>query len=310
MPTRESGASEWIGRGPHPGVIGCFTYSDLQDVLRPLPLAGSPPPPLQARVGFRLKTAVQFALATDRVRHVGEPLAVVVAADAYVAQDALDLIDVDYEPLAVVVDAEAGLAPGAVLLHEDWGDNVGVAFEVRIGDVDRALADAPVRVRARFHVPRYAGHAARDPRSPRGACRARRGHDGLGLDSGAALASADAQRGARSAGPQAARGRSRGGRRFRHEDDHLSRGRAHSPDRGAAGPSREVDGEPSGASPERDPLPRAGARCRAGRDARRSDRRLPGPVPARSRGLQPLGDRAAVQHGRPHPRPVPDPQRR
>ena len=141
----------------HPGVIGCFTYSDLQDVLRPLPLAGSPPPPLQARVGFRLKTAVQFALATDRVRHVGEPLAVVVAANAYVAQDALDLIDVDYEPLPAVVDAEAGLAPGAVLLHEDWGDNLGVAFEVRIGDVERALGDAPVRVRARFRVPRYAG---------------------------------------------------------------------------------------------------------------------------------------------------------
>ena len=141
----------------HPGVVGCFTYSDLQDVLRPLPLAGSPPPPLQARVGFRLKTAAQFALATDRVRYVGEPLAVVIAADPYVAQDALDLIDVDYEPLAVVADAEAGLAPGAALLHEDWGDNVGVAFEVRIGDVDRALADAPVRVRARFHVPRYAG---------------------------------------------------------------------------------------------------------------------------------------------------------
>ena len=141
----------------HPGVIGCFTYSDLQDVLRPLPLAGSPPPPLQARVGFRLKTAAQFALATDRVRHVGEPLAVVVAANAYVAQDALDLIDVDYEPLGAVVDAEAGVAPGAVLLHEDWGDNVGVAFEVRIGDVERALGDAPVRVRARFRVPRYAG---------------------------------------------------------------------------------------------------------------------------------------------------------
>ena len=156
--------------------------------------------------------------------------------------------------------------------------------------------------------PALRGHAARDPRPPRGACRARRGHDGLGLDSGAALASANARGDAQSAGPQAAGGRSRGRRRFRHEDDHLSRGRAHSPDRDAAGPSREVDGEPAGASPERDPLPRAGARGRAGRDARRPDRRLPGPVPARSRGLQPLGDRAAVQHGRPHPRPVPDPQ--
>jgi carbon-monoxide dehydrogenase large subunit len=141
----------------HPGVVGCFTYADLKEVLRPLPLAGSPPPPLQARVGFQLKTAVQLALATDRVRHVGEPVAVVVATDPYVAQDALDLIDVDYEPLAAIVDAEAGLAPGATLLHEAWGDNVGVAFDVRIGDPERALGDAPVRVGARFRVPRYTG---------------------------------------------------------------------------------------------------------------------------------------------------------
>ena len=141
----------------HPGVVGCFAHPDLQDVLRPLPLAGSPPPPLQARVGFRLKTAVQFALVTDRVRHVGEPIAIVVATDAYVAHDALDLIEVDYEPLDAVVDAEAGLAPDAPVLHEEWGDNVGVAFDVRIGDAEQALADAPVRVRARFRVPRYTG---------------------------------------------------------------------------------------------------------------------------------------------------------
>src|SRR5262249_16728152 len=71
------------GARAHRGVVGCFAYSDLQALLRPLPLAGSPPPPLQARVGFRLKTAVQLALATGRVRHVGEPIAVVVATDPY-----------------------------------------------------------------------------------------------------------------------------------------------------------------------------------------------------------------------------------
>src|SRR5262249_34808698 len=148
----------------HPGVIACFTHADLHEVLRTLPLAGSPPPPLQARVGFRLKPAMQHALATDRVRHVGEPVALVVATDAYVARDALDLIDVDYGPLPAVAHVEAGLAPGAPLLHEGWGDNVGVAFEVRIGDAERALGDAAVRVRARFSVPRYAGM----PLEPRG----------------------------------------------------------------------------------------------------------------------------------------------
>jgi carbon-monoxide dehydrogenase large subunit len=145
------------GARAHPGVVGCFTYADLEDLLRPLPLAGSPPPPLQARVGFRMKTAVQLALATDRVRHVGEPIAVIVAIDPYIAQDALDLVDVDYEPLPAITDAEAGVRPGAALLHEEWGDNVGVAFDVRIGDAERALGGAPVRVRAHFRVPRYTG---------------------------------------------------------------------------------------------------------------------------------------------------------
>src|SRR5262245_52307245 len=148
----------------HPGVIGVYVFADLRDVLQPLPLAGSPPPPLQTRVGFRLKTAVQYALAKDRVRHVGEPIAVLVATDPYLAHDALDLIDVDYEPLAAVVDAEAALAPGAAQLHEEWGDNVAVAFKVRIGDAASALGTAPVRLRARFHVPRYAGM----PLEPRG----------------------------------------------------------------------------------------------------------------------------------------------
>jgi aerobic carbon-monoxide dehydrogenase large subunit len=141
----------------HPGVVGCFTYEDLKDVLHPLPLAGSPPPPLQARVGFRIKTAEQRALVTDRVRHVGEPVAVIVATDPYVAQDALDLVDVHYEPLPAIVDAEAAIAPGATVLHEEWGDNVGVAFDVRMGEGERALAEAPVRVGSRFRVPRYTG---------------------------------------------------------------------------------------------------------------------------------------------------------
>jgi CO/xanthine dehydrogenase Mo-binding subunit len=115
-------------------VVGCFAYADLGSLLRPLPLAGAPPQPLQARVGFRLKTAAQLPLVHDRVRYVGEPVAVVLAADPYAAEDALELIDVDYEPLPAIADVEAAVAVGAAILHEEWGDNVGVAFQVRIGD--------------------------------------------------------------------------------------------------------------------------------------------------------------------------------
>jgi carbon-monoxide dehydrogenase large subunit len=147
-----------------PGVVACWTSADLEAASRPLPVAGVPPPPLQARVGFRLRTAPQLPLARGVVRYVGEPVAVVVATDRYAAEDALERIEVAYEPLPPVVDVEQGIAPGAPLVHPDWGDNVSVAFSVRVGDPDGALPRAPVRVRARIRVPRYAGI----PLEPRG----------------------------------------------------------------------------------------------------------------------------------------------
>ena len=148
----------------HPAVVACFDHADLASALRPLPIAGVPPPALQERVGFRLKAAAQLPLASGKVRYVGEPVVVVVATDGYAAEDALELIDVDYEPLPAVTDVEQGLAPEAPLIHEAWGDNVSVAFETRVGDPDRALAGAAARVRARIRVPRYGGI----PLEPRG----------------------------------------------------------------------------------------------------------------------------------------------
>lgn len=147
-----------------PGVVACFTHADLADVLRPLPVAGTPPPALQARVGFRLRPAPASPLATGVVRHVGEPVAVVLAADAYAARDAAEVVEVEYEPLPAVLDVEQALAPGAPLVHPAWGDNVSVAFRVTVGEPERAFAGAPVRVGACFRVPRSAGV----PLEPRG----------------------------------------------------------------------------------------------------------------------------------------------
>ena len=95
----------------HPAVVACLTHEDLAGVLRPLPIAGVPPPALQERVGFRLKAAPQLALAADKVRYVGEPVAVVVATDRYAAEDALELVEIEYEILPAVTDVEHGLAP-------------------------------------------------------------------------------------------------------------------------------------------------------------------------------------------------------
>jgi 2-furoyl-CoA dehydrogenase large subunit len=95
-----------------------------------------------------------WPIAVERVRYVGEPVAVVVAADRYLAEDALDLIDVDYDPLPAVVDPLAALAPGAPTLHDKLGSNLASDRSFRYGDPDAAFAAAPHRVTVEIRYPR------------------------------------------------------------------------------------------------------------------------------------------------------------
>ena len=83
-----------------------------------------------------------YALAVDRVRYTGEPVAVVVARDRYAAEDALERIEVEYRELTPVVDPVAATAPGAPLLHRDVGSNVVSDRRLRYGDPDAAFASA------------------------------------------------------------------------------------------------------------------------------------------------------------------------
>ena len=83
-----------------------------------------------------------YSLAVDKVRHVGDGVAVVVAETPYIAYDALDLIEVDYDPLDAVVDAKEAMADGAPQLHEETPNNL--SFTWPIGDeeaVNNALAE-------------------------------------------------------------------------------------------------------------------------------------------------------------------------
>ena len=107
-------------------------------------------------------------LPRDRVRHVGEPVAAVVARSRYLAEDACELVAVDYEPLEPVTDAERALEPDAPRLHEEQESNNFAHIEFRHGDVDAAFADAAHVFRKRFHFGRTArgtarGHAAASP---------------------------------------------------------------------------------------------------------------------------------------------------
>jgi carbon-monoxide dehydrogenase large subunit len=139
-----------------PGVTHVFTFADLARWMKPLPLFGAIPPGLAARVDVTMKQVFQYALCRDRALYSGEIVAMVLAESAALAEDARDLVTVDYEPLPVVSDV-VGAGEHATVLHAEWGDNVALKFRTGFGDVDAAFRAADVRVRERFDIQRYVG---------------------------------------------------------------------------------------------------------------------------------------------------------
>ena len=138
-----------------PGVVAVYTASDLGDYWRPGPLL-VPPPPI---AGLVFNTCTQVPLAKDKLRHVGEPIAMVVAESRYVAEDALDDIVVEAEPLPAVVDLEAALAAGTPRVHDQLPSNLAAHAVQRKGDYTRARAQAHTVIARRFRYDRGASAA-------------------------------------------------------------------------------------------------------------------------------------------------------
>src|ERR1051325_4003449 len=130
------------------GVVAIVTAEDLGDVGR-----------IPTRLGHRVGSVacLQRPLARDKVRYVGEPVAFVVAESRYLAEDALDEMEVDYEPLPVVADVWRSTESGAPLIHDVVARNIVETMETRKGDALSAMAAAHVRVRERFAVQRHTG---------------------------------------------------------------------------------------------------------------------------------------------------------
>lgn len=116
----------------HPGVVAVFTGEDMLD-LNPLPCAWQ-----AGRVKNNVNTP--RVLAVGEVHFAGDPVALVIAEDRYIARDACDLIEVEYEPLPVVVDAKQATEPGAPQLHENAPNNIVMEWEAG----DRTKADAAI----------------------------------------------------------------------------------------------------------------------------------------------------------------------
>jgi carbon-monoxide dehydrogenase large subunit len=123
-----------------PGVHAVFTGADVESV-GPVPCAAALP---------GLRVPKHTILASNRVYYVGHPVAVVVASDRYLAADAADLVEVDYEPTPAVSDPEKALAPGAPAVHPEWPDNIAFTQHTEGGDLKRAFAEADVIVKQRI----------------------------------------------------------------------------------------------------------------------------------------------------------------
>jgi len=130
-----------------PGVVAVLTSVELPEC------EGAVPPLL---VFPNLRAYRHPAVAGRVVRHVGEPIAVVVAADRYLAADAALAVRIDYAPLPAAANVEAALVPGAPRVFEEWPDNVAGPSTGGMGSIETGLAEAHVVVEARLTFPRVA----------------------------------------------------------------------------------------------------------------------------------------------------------
>ena len=125
----------------HPGIVAVITGAEIKDQIGTLPVSGG---------NETLRVPKHYVLAIDKVCYVGEGVAAVVAEDRYIARDALDLIQAEYEPLPVVSDPEKALAPGAPVIHSEWPDNVAFRSEQKQGNLTNAFKEAHKIVKQRL----------------------------------------------------------------------------------------------------------------------------------------------------------------
>jgi aerobic carbon-monoxide dehydrogenase large subunit len=126
-----------------PGVVGVFTGTEMAGMTAPIEVA----------MAMGTKVPTFHALPTDKVRFVGDPVAMVVAESRYQAEDACELIEVDYDPLPAIVTYEAALDPSGPTVFDEHGDNVVFRSEASFGDPDGAFsrADRVVSATLRQH---------------------------------------------------------------------------------------------------------------------------------------------------------------
>ena len=132
-----------------PGVVAVITADDLEGVVEPVPTR-------RETEADALQPPVHPVLARGKVCYVGQPVAIVVAQDSYLAQDAREMIQVDYAPLTAVIDPLEAVQADAPIVHQELGTNIALRTLNAGGDFAAALAQAEHIVRQRYRVQRLA----------------------------------------------------------------------------------------------------------------------------------------------------------
>src|SRR5438477_202444 len=140
-----------------PGVAMALNGADLLQMLPPVPEGQiSLPRKWTTVIQHKFLNPQQPLLAYDKVRHVGEAVAIIAAETRDQAEDAAELVALDLEELPPVVDPEAGLRPDSPIVHDRFDTNLIGEFKVTRGEPDAAMARAPHRLKRRFYHHRYA----------------------------------------------------------------------------------------------------------------------------------------------------------
>jgi carbon-monoxide dehydrogenase large subunit len=142
-----------------PGVIAFYGAAEIAGRVKPFPelylddLSSA----MYERASLQIESCPMPPLPTERARWVGQPVGVIVATDRYIAEDARELVDVDYEPLPAIVGHAAALDPDAPVLHESVGHNAQHRYSVASGNVEEVFANAPHSLHVRLAMGRQLG---------------------------------------------------------------------------------------------------------------------------------------------------------
>lgn len=129
------------------GVIAVFTGEDIVKYLEPFPQI-----PAEAKI-------IDYPLAVNKIRYFGEPVAIVVAENKYIAEDAVNMIEIEYEELPVVLDGKKALEKDSPLVHEENGSNIVWHGVWEYGDLIKAFNEADVIIEEELYFHRYTANS-------------------------------------------------------------------------------------------------------------------------------------------------------